>query len=413
MIYYETKHGQLHQGHVLTVLQSLSDESVDCCVTSPPYWGLRDYGTPPQIWGGTNNCDHKWNREKWLERNKSGRKIDQYHCIKCNAWKGSLGLEPTMDLFLDHLSQVFSEIKRVLKPTGTLWLNINDSYSGSQTCGGAFDEELGVATFVSYRRETPGLRAKNMTGIPWRLASMLQEDGWYWRQCVIWAKGVSYCSTYSGSVMTESVEDRFTKSHEYILLFSKKSRYYFDREAILEYPNTKNERIPRSVWIIPPNSIEEDHYATFPTKIAEIAIKAGSSAYGCCVRCGAPYKEYVFKEKAVGVRLQYWDVASEEEKAQCGINTNPKMNYGWWPTCRCYANEIAPSVIIDPFSGTGTSLLVAEQLKRDWIGIELSPKYCEVTKQQFMKKKYGLKVYKDRITRKGLIPMDKLDISLK
>ena len=150
MIYYETDHGQLYQGHVLTVLQSLSDESVDCCVTSPPYWGLRDYGTPPQIWGGVDNCKHIWLREESLEHIKTGRKIDHYHCTKCNAWKGSLGLEPTVDLFLDHLSQVFHEIKRVLKPTGTLWLNINDSYSGSQTCGGAFDKELGAATFVSY-----------------------------------------------------------------------------------------------------------------------------------------------------------------------------------------------------------------------------------------------------------------------
>ena len=251
-----------------------------------------------------------------------------------------------------------------------------------------------------------------MVGIPWKLAMAMQEDGWYWRQVIVWAKAISYCPTYTGSVMPESAEDRTVKSHEYILLFSKESRYYFDREAILEHKNTDHERIPRSVWAINPQHLSETHFATFPPKIPEIAIKAGSSEYGCCTKCGKPYKEHIIREKEKDVRLQYWNAADRKNKKKYGLNINPKRSEGWKPTCDCNA-EVTPAVILDPFFGSGTTGRVAERLNREWVGIDLSSEYCEIAKQQFLQEKYGLKAIQPKNTQVGLVDWDKIDIAIK
>ena len=251
------------QGDVREVLKTLDDESVQCVVTSPLYWGLRDYGVDDQ-----------------------------------------LGLEATPEEFVENMVDVFREVKRVLRNDGTLWLNLGDSYFGG---GRGDDSKLrgshkGQGTYDSMKSSKPdwnkvkGLKPKDLVGIPWRVALALQADGWYLRSDIIWNKP---------NPMPESVADRPTKSHEYIFLLTKSAKYFYDHEAIKEkgeYPaGTKaakgsakrystdlvNSRPPeykvydglrnkRSVWKITTKPYKEAHFATFPEELPETCIKAGT-----------------------------------------------------------------------------------------------------------------------------------------
>ena len=258
------------EGDVTEVLKTLDDESVQCVVTSPPYWGLRDYG------------------------------VD-----------GQLGLEATPEEFVENMVDVFREVKRVLRNDGTLWLNLGDSYFGG---GRGDDSKLrgshkGQGTYDSMKSSKPdwnkvkGLKPKDLVGIPWRVALALQADGWYLRSDIIWNKP---------NPMPESVTDRPTKSHEYIFLLTKSAKYYYDAEAIKEKnspltterakyhwakPETKasqyqklnglnrdeeypisadGKRNKRSVWKITTKPYKEAHFATFPEELPETCIKAGT-----------------------------------------------------------------------------------------------------------------------------------------
>jgi len=232
------------QGDSLEVLKTLPDESIDCCITSPPYWGLRDYGTAK--WeGGDPNCEHKVGRATRgglsdFQKNNKGSFGDEAvrqgeHCPKCGAKRidNQLGLEKTPEEYVSKMVEIFKEIKRVLKKEGTAWLNLGDSYvgggrGGKGQCGKGSMEEgryengqrIGLPT-----GDIPGLKSKDLVGIPWRVAFALQADGWYLRQDIIWAKP---------NPMPESVTDRCTKSHEYVFLLAKSPRYYFDSAAIAE-----------------------------------------------------------------------------------------------------------------------------------------------------------------------------------
>ena len=200
----------IYQGHVLDVLKQIDDESVQCIVTSPPYWGLRDYGLEPQIWD--------------------------------DGWKGSLGLEPGFNLYIKHMVQIFREVKRVLRKDGTVWLNLGDSYCGYKGENYMKNPETsnlqhGSTVPKSHTIGTPqtsGLKPKDLIGIPWAVALALRDDGWYLRSDIIWAKGVSFCPTYSGSVMPESVRDRPTSAYEHVFLLAKSKRYFYDAEAAKE-----------------------------------------------------------------------------------------------------------------------------------------------------------------------------------
>jgi DNA modification methylase len=258
------------QGDCRTELAKLADESVNCCVTSPPYFGLRDYGVDGQI-----------------------------------------GLEATPVAFVAELVAVFREVRRVLRDDGTLWLNLGDSYwSNTATQGRNEDKATGnitggtaklIAGGSSTYRRTSDLKPKDLIGIPWRVAFALQADGWYLRQDIIWSKP---------NPMPESVQDRCTKAHEYVFLLSKSPRYHYDADAIAEPAifspgataeverepgyyagkhSTKNNsgrndvsfkairetRNARSVWNIATRSFSEAHFATFPPELAERCIKAG------------------------------------------------------------------------------------------------------------------------------------------
>ena len=235
-------------GDCLEVLKTLPDESVDCCVTSPPYYGLRDYGTGTWV-GGDPNCPHK-RMSKYSPNTATGHAQEELIgnvgdaiyktvCPLCGAVREDkqIGLEETPEEYIDKLTAVFHEVKRVLKNDGTLWLNIGDSYNGSGR-GRTADGEVHFSALSAKQGtnvgSTQGLitkkvidscKPKDLIGIPWMLAFSLRNDGWYLRQDIIWHKP---------NPMPESVKDRCTKSHEYIFLLSKKPHYYFDYEAIQE-----------------------------------------------------------------------------------------------------------------------------------------------------------------------------------
>jgi len=211
-------------GNCLDVLKKMPAKSIHTCVTSPPYWGLRDYGTATWV-GGDPNCSHKRDSKKsdktitghknFEEIGGVGDAIYKTICPKCGAVRQDkqLGLEKTPQEYVDNLVKVFREVKRVLRNDGTVWLNLGDSYSS----GGR------TSTTNQTVRGDKDIKPKDLVGIPWRVAFALQEDGWYLRQDIIWNKP---------NPMPESVKDRCTKAHEYIFLLSKQPKYYFDNEAI-------------------------------------------------------------------------------------------------------------------------------------------------------------------------------------
>lgn len=222
------------QGDCLSSLKKMQDQSVDCCITSPPYWQLRDYGV-----------------------------------------EGQLGMESTPKEFVDTLVEIFEEVKRVLKDDGTLWLNLGDSYvgggRGQDYCKPDAVQQKYIDAGVKYCKPTgkiEGLKPKDLVGIPFRVALALQDNGWWLRQDIIWHKP---------NPMPESVTDRCTKSHEYLFLLSKSQKYYYDYEAIKEKSVCQNNtmRNRRSVWTIPNKRYKGSHFATFPTKLVEPCVLAG------------------------------------------------------------------------------------------------------------------------------------------
>ena len=261
-------------GHVLDRLADLPDESVHCVVTSPPYWGLRDYKIPPQVWGG-NGCAHEWGGAIPTREQTGGggnkANVGSFHggstsafCQHCGAWRGSLGLEPAPALYIAHLVEIFREVRRVLRKDGTLWLNLGDSYAtgagkAKQAGGGAQGERWrgpGMAqvpdnknpgamipTYQPNRMPLPGLKPKDLIGIPWMLAFALRDDGWWLRSEITWAKRAP---------MPESVTDRPTMATEKVFLLTNSAKYFYDAEAVKE----------------PTVSLEPEHLSYRPNSVA-------------------------------------------------------------------------------------------------------------------------------------------------
>lgn len=216
----------IFEGDALNVLSRLKSNSVQCVVTSPPYWGLRDYG-----------------------------------------YEGQIGLEETLQQFINRLVAVFSEVKRVLRDDGSLWLNIGDGYTSGNRGYRATDKK-NPARAMSVRPDTPeGLKPKDLLGIPWRLAFAMQDDGWYLRSDIVWNKP---------NAMPESVKDRPTRSHEYMFLLTKMERYYYDHEAMKEKSVEGKLRNRRSVWNINTQALPWAHFATFPPTLIEPCILAST-----------------------------------------------------------------------------------------------------------------------------------------
>lgn len=383
-------------GDALAQLRTLPAASVHCCVTSPPYWGLRDYGV-----------------------------------------EGQLGLEKTPEEYVAKMVAVFQEVKRVLREDGTLWLNMGDSYCGGNTGNqtnvgqryGDGKESIGHI----FRRDgafakSIGLKPKDLCGMPWRLAFALQADGWYLRSDIIWHKP---------NPMPESVTDRPTKSHEYIFLLSKSERYFYDQEAVKEQsidpeslrPEGRNlrkddkfatafldekrngiartragfsklegvcypTRNKRTVWTVPSFAFPGSHFATFPPDLIKPCILAGTSAKGCCAKCGAPWERVVentpeyaaFCEserirKNGGMRSSELETAGLTRGSSNKSVTAERKTTGWRPTCQCNAETI-PCTVLDPFGGSGTTGMVAIELGRKAILIELNPEYVALATQR-------------------------------
>lgn len=327
-------------------LRNAPSDWINCVVTSPPYYNLRNYET-----------------------------------------EGQLGLENTPEEYVEKLVTIFREIRRVLRPDGTAWLNLAD-------------------TFSRISKKDSWLKRKSLIGIPWRVALALMDDGWILRSDVIWQKL---------NPLPESVRDRPTKAHEYVFLLTKSERYWYDADAIAEesiwqpgmaedrprgyfngkYDNAENfagsfrairpTRNKRSVWAVPTEPKPFRHFAMMPSKLAETMILAGCPQT-VCAECGAPYvrvvereaQEYNAKEGAAQRTRCKGVISGGTEKVTLGkTHLIKRETIGFKPTCSCNA-ETRPGIVYDPFVGSGTTALVAQRLARHYIGTDINAEYVRL-----------------------------------
>lgn len=425
---------KIRVGNCLTELTKLKSGRFHCAVTSPPYFGLRDYGTGK--WeGGDSKCDHKEYAPKRGKSTLTSAGVGQTDqacavlaqhrqyakvCKKCGAQRvdDQIGLEESPEQYVAKLVTVFREIRRVLREDGTFWLNIGDTYAaGSHTPGGP-KQQSNVGSYEGfegqkYRKPPKGLKPKDLIGIPWRVALALQADGWYLRADIIWHKRTP---------MPSSVRDRPTTAHEYLFLFAKSSRYFYDSVAVQERavsgPGTKagyagyseraeamgriasgNEkpgmvvmnaatRNRRSVWTLSNYNYKEAHFATYPPLLVKPCILAGTSERGCCPDCGAPMirltKRIVAHTRKAegGKQADYTKDTGANSALRDGHEEVVRSTVGWKSGCDCGNKETVPCRVIDPFNGSGTTGAVACQLGRDYVGIELNPKYAAMAERR-------------------------------
>lgn len=387
---------EIRAGDALERLKEIPDESVHCCVTSPPYWRLRDYGV-----------------------------------------EGQLGLEETPDEFVEALVEVLREVRRALSADGTLWLNIGDSYAGSwgaqghREGGGGRDRHRvrnhPKLAFGAGALPRAKLKPKDQIGIPWMTAFALRADGWYLRRDVIWSKP---------NPTPESVEDRPTSAHEYVFLLSKSPRYFYDyaavRDKAVSTRSSRNRYRPaavagkscqqslhpwsdigggrnrRSVWEIPeeawsqflrwlaeqpPEQLDvwdiptrpfpDAHFATFPTDLAEPCVLAGTSPR-VCGNCGAPWRavsDVTYENpgnrrtngpRSAARRGERFGTPGFSRRLEKRVRT-----VGRTPTCD-HGGDPTTALVLDPFAGAATTGLVTAQHGRDFLGIELNPEYVEL-----------------------------------
>ena len=325
------------QGDCRDVLKTLADGSVHCCVTSPPYFGLRDYGVA-----------------------------------------GQLGLEPTPAEYVEQMVAVFREVRRVLRDDGTLWLNLGDSYANDTKWGGATSgkhvQAVHGATGIGRRRTATGYKSKELMGIPWQVAFALSADGWYLRQDIIWHKP---------NPMPESVRDRCTKAHEYVFLLSKSERYYFDSEAMQEPAtgqlagNVKpHEHVPgmaahnnRSGL----NAFAERQRSKRNSFARETKYSNGEHGQTGQHRPGREDIDYVGTRNKRSV----WTIATQPFAEAHFATMAPELA----ETC-IKAGCPEGGVVLDPFGGAGTTGLVADRLQRDALLIELNSDYLGIAQRR-------------------------------
>lgn len=345
----------IHIGDCLSILPTLADESVQTCITSPPYYGLRDYGVASQI-----------------------------------------GLEKTPAAYVARLVAVFREVHRVLRDDGTLWLNLGDSYASKPNGSiGATGLQGGLSPHVSVRQAharrsssvPEGLKHKDLIGVPWRVAFALQEDGWYLRQDIIWSKP---------NPMPESVTDRCTKAHEYLFLLSKSPRYYFDQAAIRE------QAAPSSLARWAQDVDSQTGSDRVPGKIngSMKAVGDARSRRDGFNRDGASAGHVLPGQSVSAHRAERgassYDVATRNKRSVWTVPTMPfrEAHFATFPErliepC-VLAGAPAGAVVLDPFLGAGTTAVVAERLGRSWVGCELNPAYAEIARQRLRGKSAGL-----------------------
>lgn len=361
----------------------LADESVQCVCTSPPFWGLRDYGFEDQ-----------------------------------------LGLEKTPEEYIDAMVGVFRELRRVLRKDGTVFLNLGDSYNAKPNQRSNHDlagwkQATNIGSRSAPSRCVSTLKPKDQCLIPHRVALALQADGWWVRDTIIWHKP---------NPMPSSVTDRTTTAHEYLFLLTKSSRYYYDADAIrepitstggavfggavkgaalqaqgiriqgrrVEDPAERNHplgRNKRSVWTIATQSFHGAHFATFPVKLIEPCILAGTSEKGCCPKCGACWRRVV--ERVATDKMQKmtdgWDTGPgghgsfhrdgrEQGKKQVPVMASVTIN--WLPSCKCHAGDPIPCTVLDIFNGAATTGIAAMKHGRRYIGIDRKAEYLEMSRKR-------------------------------
>lgn len=421
--FYSDNIGTLFNGDSMEVLKSLESNSVDCVVTSPPYFGLRDYGTAK--WEGGEplyycndcnitlpisklergcpkcgetmipiECNHQYAKggrnpeTAGKQLTNSGTLFSQYEhvCKKCGAKRvdNQIGLEETPELYVERMVELLRECKRVLKDNGTLWLNIGDSYytkpAGNKTwnrnVGANKNYENGHIHQV-IERKLDNLKQKDLIGIPWMLAFAMRADGWYLRNDIIWAKP---------NPMPESVTDRLTKSHEHIFLFTKSRNYFFDNLSIAE-PCVTNENRPFG-------AVREREFG-YDSK----HLKARKALYN-----DDGIRGYVTKDGDNGLSEQRHGQRISVKLNANGIPFRNKRDV-WFISPKPYKGShfatfpkdlIEPcikagcpenGIVLDPFFGAGTTGVVAESLNRMWIGIELNEEYCKMAVERILKER--------------------------
>ena len=523
---------KIHVGSALDVLEGMPPDSVHCVVTSPPYWGLRDYGAEPDVWGGDKNHDHVFDSAPWKRRAADGgtegrKQLTAKGSIErdaqvindscsCGAWRGHFGLEPLLGMYIEHLVEIMREVWRVLHPTGSVWLNLGDSYWGGKGASSSTGEQHERRTSDTLQqahhninqfgttkptdRRDQGFKPKDLVMVPARAAIALQDDGWWLRSEIVWAKP---------NPMPESMPDRPTQAHEKIFLLTKNAMplvwthpdgrvvtkrpkpdyvwsrghvnppsyahadrndrahkgnktypegerrgirnrpdlwlpyeehldeptryaedgwkkknlwrshgYFYDEYAVRtkvtnpgngDFKSRVEERNDsgvhagvrppidagarlRNVWTMTTQPYRESHFATFPPELPETCIKAGSSEYGVCSECGAPWERQTetpkvpseLRNRDGGAKMDYHTrQVGSGQALQNWRDANPTQTTGWQPTCGCNA-LVVPATVLDPFVGSGTTGMMALRLGRSFEGIEVNPEYVEMARKRII-----------------------------
>ncbi len=387
--FWRTDTVTLYTGDALDTLRALPDASVDTVCTSPPFYGLRDYGTGTWV-GGDPGCSHSVGRGTNTAQTKAGGPVgypaspahrggDPRTCRRCGAVRHDrqYGLEPSPEDYVGTLRAVFAEVRRVLRPTGTVWLNLGDSYSaeppghGEHAMRSSTLHSRGAAATLraSVRAagvdRTASLPRKNLLGIPWRVASALQADGWILRNAVVWAKR---------NPMPESVKDRLSATYEFVFLLVKQPHYYFDLDAI-RVPLARPEAVGEGLVIGGAN--KGRHGGIDATKR-----RRGHSVYGAKY---TDHRSFAKGQHGAAMRPgQRHDTTHPRGKNPGDVwhlSTRPlrEAHFAAFPIdipLRCIAAGCPEGgVVLDPFSGAATTGVAAVQLGRRYVGVELNASY--------------------------------------
>ena len=417
------KTNKVYVGNCLDVLKTFPDESLDMCITSPPYWGLRDYGTEGQIWGGDENCEHDFDKSKrtlhsgtWGEKDnalphfknatKLNWEVEDALCNKCGAWKGELGLEPSPDLFVSHLCDIFDEVHRVLRPHGSCWVNLGDTYANTGSGKGTGNMQNKNVPGAMTPKITCDLPQKCLVQIPSRFAIEMTNRGWILRNEIIWHKS---------SCMPSPATDRFTVDFEKFFFFTKNKKYYFKQQiepvkeislkraeyGLNQTDNSQkavnvqdmkkmgtrfvnpNGRNKRTVWNINPKGFKDAHFAVYPPKLIETPIDASCPEF-VDKKTGKP-REIVMEKTTL----------ERHELPENNSNYRPERYEGKYKQGQRFAvyndkgyndgrdnDEFEPGIVLDPFMGSGTTAEVAMKKDKNWVGIELNPEYIEIAKKR-------------------------------